>query len=326
MCPVPARPVGATEAARVLRTASSVNVLAHVHPDADTLGSAFALALALDRAGTRVRVSFPSPYAVPRSLGALPGSEYLVAPEEVPASADAVVVVDCSSLDRIGGLSDRLAGAGTTLVLDHHRTYTGFGDLALVDAQAQSTATIVTDVLVAWGVRIDGDIAQCLYAGLATDTGGLRRADTRSLRLAADLLDTGFDGAGLLRSLMDSHPFAWLSMLAAVLARVELEPAAAGGRGLVHTVVRSRDAAGLEFEEVESIIDIVRTVDEADVAVVLKEQGDGGRWAVSMRSRGGIDVAAVARSLGGGGHRAAAGYTADGAVGDVLDELRGLLG
>src|SRR5699024_7886058 len=116
----------------------------------------------------------------------------------VPASDDVVVVVDCSSLDRVGELSDRIAGAGATLVLDHHRTYSGFGDLALVDTDAQSTATIAADVLAAWGVRIDADIAQCLYAGLATDTGGLRRADARSLRLAADLLDTGFDGAELL--------------------------------------------------------------------------------------------------------------------------------
>src|SRR5699024_289109 len=143
-------------------------------------------------------------------------------------------------------------------------------------------------------------------------TGGLRRADARSLRLAADLLDTGFDGAELLRSLMDSHPVAWLSMLATVLARVELDPAAAGGQGLVHTVVRGDDATGLEFEEVEAVIDIVRTADEAEVAAVLKQEGGGHRWAVSMRSRGAVDVAAVARSLDGGGHRAAAGYTADG--------------
>lgn len=324
--PVVARAVDAVEAARVLRTAASVSVLAHVHPDADTLGSAFALALALDRSGAVVRVSFPAPHAVPRSLGALPGSGYLVEPERVPASDDVVVVVDCSSLDRVGELSDRIAGAGTTLVLDHHRTYSGFGDLALVDTDAQSTATIAADVLAAWGVRIDADIAQCLYAGLATDTGGLRRADARSLRLAADLLDTGFDGAELLRSLMDSHPVAWLSMLATVLARVELDPAAAGGRGLVHTVVRGEDATGLEFEEVEAVIDIVRTADEAEVAAVLKQQGGGHRWAVSMRSRGAVDVAAVARSLGGGGHRAAAGYTADGTAADVVDELRARLG
>ncbi|WP_328825571.1 DHH family phosphoesterase [Tomitella gaofuii] len=326
-----ARPVGADDAARLLRAASSVTVLSHVNPDADTIGSALALALALERAGIPVRTSFPAPHRLPRSLTLLPGTHLLCPPEEVPADSAVAVAVDCSSSDRLGELAGVLDSSGTALVVDHHSTNTGFGDVALVDPQAQSTTVIVDRILRAWGTPVDADIAQCLYAGLVTDTGGLRRADTASLRLTADLLETGFDGPALLRGLMDSHPFAWLPMLGTVLARARLDREAVGGLGMVHTAIHLDDARGVEWEEVESVIDIVRTSDEAEVAVVLKERPshDGaphGQWSVSLRSRGTVDVAAVARGLGGGGHRAAAGYPAAGSHDEVLAELRAALG
>ncbi|MDN5759610.1 MAG: bifunctional oligoribonuclease/PAP phosphatase NrnA [Tomitella sp.] len=320
-----ARPITAAEAVQYLCDAESVTVLSHVHPDADTLGSALAVATALSRAGTAVRVSFPGPHVLPRSLRLLPGLDHIVEPDQLDESADLVVVVDCSSADRLGELAGHIHGPGTTLVIDHHRTNTGFGDSALVDPHSQSTTVIVTTILRKWGVGIDVDIAQCLYAGLVTDTGGLSRADTTSLRLAADLLETGFDGAELLRGLMDSHPYAWLPMLGTVLARAELDRDAVAGRGLVHTVIRIDDAQHVGWEEVESVVDIVRTAEEAEVAVVLKEQ-PGGRWAVSMRSRGAVDVAETARSLGGGGHHSAAGYSAHGSREAVLIELRAALG
>lgn len=327
-----ARSAGPDEAARILRGASTVTLLSHVHPDADTIGSALALAFALSRAGTAVHVSFPSPHVLPRSLTLLPGTGMICAPHAVPRHAEVVVVVDCSSVDRLGDLAGRLDTAGTVLVIDHHRTNTGFGDVALVDPDAQSTTAIVDRILRAWGVVIDADIAQCLYAGLVTDTGGLRRADTASLHLTARLMETGFDGPALMRGLMETHPFAWLPMLASVLGRARLDADAVGGLGLVHTAIHLEDAAGVEWEEVESVIDIVRTSVEAEVAVVLKEQrpaaGAPGRsrWTVSLRSKGAVDVAAAARGLGGGGHRGAAGYSADGSAEQVLAELRAALG
>ncbi|QDQ99244.1 bifunctional oligoribonuclease/PAP phosphatase NrnA [Tomitella fengzijianii] len=315
----------------MLRGAASVTVLSHINPDADTIGSALALALALERAGTPVRVSFPAPHQLPRSLRLLPGRHLLCPPEEVPADSEVAVAVDCSSSDRLGELAGVLDAAGTALVVDHHSTNTGFGDAAVVDPHAQSTTVIVERILRAWGAPVDADIAKCLYAGLVTDTGGLRRADTTSLRMTADLLETGFDGPELLRGLMDSHPFAWLPMLGTVLGRARLDPEAVGGRGMVHTAIHVEDARGVEWEEVESVIDIVRTSEEAEVAVVLKERASSAaaprtRWSVSLRSRGSVDVAAVARSLGGGGHRAAAGYSAAGTHDDVLVELRAALG
>ena len=316
--------VSAEEAAARIQQAAAVTVLCHVHPDADTMGSALALAIALSRAGTPVRVSFPHPHELPRSLRLLPRRDLLVPPEELPAAADLLVVVDCSSADRLAGLSGHLDTSKCALIIDHHRTNTFFGDAHYVDAQAQSTTVLVTRVLDAWGVEIDEDIATCLYAGLVTDTGGLRWANPESLLLAARLLGTGIDGAELLRGLLDTHPFAWLPMLGVVLGRAELEPGTARGLGLVHTVILRPDRVGVAWEEIESVVDIVRTSAEAEVAVVLKEQADD-QWTVSMRSKGAINVADVALKLGGGGHRAAAGYSAAGTRAEVLAALRSAL-
>ena len=316
--------VGVEAAAAKIRAASAVTVLCHVHPDADTMGSALALAIALNRAGTPVWVSFPEPHELPRSLTLLPRRDLVVPPGQLPAAAELLVVVDCSSADRLAGLSGQLSTSDSTLVIDHHRTNTFFGDDHYIDAEAQSTTVLITRVLDALGVEIDADIATCLYAGLVTDTGGLRWANPESLLLAARLLGTGINGAELLRGLMDTHPFAWLPMLGSVLGRAELEPAAARGLGLVHTVILEPDKAGVAWEEVESVVDIVRTTAEAEVAVVLKAHGEA-RWSVSMRSKGAINVAEVALKLGGGGHAAAAGYSAQGTREDVLASLRSAL-
>lgn len=313
------------ETAARIKAATAVTVLCHVHPDADTMGSALALAIALSRAGTPVQVSFPEPHILPRSLTLLPRRDLVVPPTELAESAELLIVVDCSSADRVAGLAGQIEASGSTLVIDHHRTNTYFGDAHCVDTEAQSTTAVITRVLDAWGVEIDQDIATCLYAGLVTDTGGLRWANSESLLLASRLLGTGINGAELLRGLMDTHPFAWLPMLGSVLGRAELEPDAARGLGLVHTVILRADTVGVDWEEIESVVDIVRTSAEAEVAVVLKEQGER-RWSVSMRSKGAVDVAEVALQLGGGGHRAAAGYSATGSRAEVLAALRTTLG
>ncbi|MDG3013917.1 DHH family phosphoesterase [Speluncibacter jeojiensis] len=328
----PGAPIGGTgtehgidEAVALLAAATSVTVLCHVHPDADTIGSGLALAIALARRSIPVQVSFPHPHELPESLRSMPGVEHLVAPEQVAAEVDLLVTVDAGSPDRVGDLAGRMAGARRTLVIDHHATNTRFGMVNVVDVDAESTTVVIAQILQAWGVPIDAALAHCLYAGLVTDTGSFKWAGARSHRLAADLLDTGIDGAAISRTLLDTHPFGWLPMLSAVLGTARLEPDSAGGLGLVHAVIRRADVGSLRWEEVESVVDIVRTTADAEVAAVLKEQPDG-RWSVSLRSKRAFDVAQAARTLGGGGHRFAAGFTAEGEPDEVLSSLRRALG
>ncbi len=313
-------------AARLLSGARSVVVVCHVFPDADTIGAGLALAQVVRRAGRAVQVSFAEPGALPESLCSLPGGHLLVRPQDVDPGADLVVTVDIPGVNRLGALghlAESRAGR-EVLVIDHHASNRLFGTANFVDPAADSTTMLVAELLDAWDEPIDPAVAHCLYAGLTTDTGSFRWASARAHRLAARLVEMGVDNAEVSRTLMDTHPFAWLPMLSRVLASARLVPEAVAGRGLVYAVVDFAEWAGARPEEVESIVDIVRTTAQADVAAVFKEI-DPQRWSVSMRAKS-VDLTAVATGFGGGGHPHAAGYSATGPVGDVVDALRAALG
>jgi bifunctional oligoribonuclease and PAP phosphatase NrnA len=299
-------------AVAALRAATSEVVLVgHLRPDADALGSMLALAIALHRAGVSVLPTFPEPFEVPESLAFLPGLDLLVPPGKVPPAPDLLVTLDAGSAERIGELADRIESAGAVLVIDHHVTNTRFGTLNLVDDRAVATAVLVEELVRRLGAELDADLATCLYAGLAADTGSFRHAGTDAgvHALAGRLLDTGIRPELISRELFDTHPHGWQAMLGAVLSRSALEPAEVAGRGLVWTWVSAADLAahGLASDQAESVIDIVRSAREAEVAAVLKELP--GHIMVSVRSRGAVDVGAACAGLGGGGHRYAAGFT-----------------
>lgn len=296
--------------ARAAADRATVVLSGHVTPDADALGSTLALAEALRRCGARVLATFPGPFTLPASLAWLPGAAAMVPAEEVPGSPDVFVSLDAASPARLGELAPLLDAARTSLVVDHHASNPGFGDVRLVDPGAPATVVLVADLLDELGVSVDRTLATCLYAGLAADTGSFRFGSTRpdTHDLAARLLATGIDHAAISQRLFDTAPFGWLGLLSVVTGRAVLE--AEVGAGLVWTWSSTAEAAehGLPGEQLEALVDVVRATEEADVACVLKGQEDGS-WSVSMRSRGATDLSRVAMALGGGGHRAAAGYT-----------------
>jgi len=235
------------------------------------------------------------------------------------------VTVDVPSVKRLGGLSDLAAPGRQLLVIDHHASNHLFGTANFVDLSADSTTMMIAELLDTWGKPIEREVADCIYAGLTTDTGSFRWASARALRLAARLVDVGVDNAAISRTLMDTHPFGWLPLLSRVLGSAQLLPDAAGGRGLVYAVVDNQDWISSRPEEVESIVDIVRTTQQAEVAAVFKEV-DPQQWSVSMRAKADVDLAAVAAAFGGGGHRLAAGYSASGSIHDVVASLCAALG
>ena len=315
--------VDAAGAAAMLAASRSIAILCHVQPDADTVGAALALGLILTRSGADVQVSFSAADTLPESLRSLPGCEFLVAPADLRGDHDLVVTVDTPSVDRLGELTGFVAKPAV-LAIDHHTSNTFYGTANFVDPQADSTTMLIAELLDSWGKDIDADVARCLYAGLSIDTGSFRWASPAALRLAARLVELGVDNAALSRELHDTHPFGWLPLLSRVLDTARLLPEAVGGAGLVHVVVGHADWTDHRSEEVESIVDIVRTTHEAEVAAVFKETGPQ-RWSVSLRAKA-FDVSRVATELGGGGHTLAAGYSAAGPVDEVVAELAAALG
>lgn len=318
------RRIDAGGAAELLAGATTIGVVCHVYPDADTIGAGLALALVGDRCGKSVEVSFATPAKLPESLQSLPGGELLVNPDDMNRDVDLVVTVDVPGVNRLGALSDLACVGREVLVIDHHASNQLFGTANFVDPSADSTTMLVAELLDAWDQPIDAAVAHCLYAGLTTDTGSFRWATARAHRLAARLVELGVDNAAISRTLLDTHPFTWLPMLSRVLESATLRRDAAGGGGLVYAVVGYQEWKAARFEEVESVVDIVRTTQQAQVAVVFKEV-EPEIWSASMRSKS-VDLAAVASGFGGGGHRLAAGYTARGPIDDVVVALIAALG
>ncbi|MCV7013989.1 DHH family phosphoesterase [Mycolicibacterium madagascariense] len=312
-------------AAELLDAAESVSVVCHVYPDADTIGAGLALALVLEECGKRVEVGFAEPSVLPESLQSLPGGHLLVSRDEMHRDSDLVVTVDIPSPTRLGTLQALTEAGREVLVIDHHASNQLFGTANYVDPSADSTTMLVAELLDAWDKPLDQPVAHCLYAGLTTDTGSFRWASARAHRLAARLLELGVDNATISRTLLDTHPFSWLPMLSRVLSSAHLVADALDGRGLVYAVVGHEEWRDARPEEVESIVDIVRTTAQAEVAAVFKEVGPQ-KWTVSMRAKSEVDLAAVASVFGGGGHKLAAGYSATGPADVVVKALTDVLG
>ncbi len=323
-------------AVQLIDSADEICLACHVRPDADALGSMLAVAHALRAPGRRparpaprVIASFgDEPFEVPQILRFLPGTGLLSPPGEYPHRPELMITFDAGSIDRLGLLAGNAARAGNLIVIDHHASNTRFGSVHLIDPDAAATAVLALDLIAALGAELTRDVAFGLYAGLVTDTGSFKYQATSPAvhTMAARLLGTGIEPGAVARELWDRAPFGYLGLLSAVLGRAVLEPAAAGGHGLVWTTVSRADRAahGLSFDAVEPVIDVVRRTDEADVAVVLK-QSDDGVWQVSARSKGKVDVSRACTQLGGGGHRHAAGFAAAGPADEIMARLRVLL-
>lgn len=314
------------EVLELIRDAQEVDLICHVCPDGDALGSALATGLALRSLGTGVRVSFgDDPQVVPVSLAFLPGQELVVPVSAVPDRPELVITFDVAAEARLGLLREKARAARAMVVIDHHASNPGFGTHPLVDPGAPATAVLVDELLRRLGVPLDQEIAACLYTGVATDTGSFKyRATTPATHaFAARLLATGIRHDLISRTLWDTSSFGYLKVLSAALERAALDRDAASGRGLVWTWVPYADltANGVTVEEIEGLIDIVRRTAEAEVALVLKQDRDG-TLRGSSRSKGGVDVAAACAALGGGGHVDAAGFSSELGVEQTLDRFR----
>ena len=310
------------KAISAISESTSVLLLAHVTPDADALGSALGLGLALKGMGKEVQVTVgETGFTTPASLSFLPGTELIRAPESL-TPVDLVISCDVSSDSRLGSAKSILDAAKVSIAIDHHPSFTGFGTIHLVDPKAAATAEIILELLDRLELPITKDIASAIYSGLTTDTGSFKYQSTTShtLRTAARLLDTGVDSAKLSRLLFDDEPLAALVMMGDAVSRATLAPAAVSGQGLVYTSVSIEQRPGLDEMAVERVIEALRKTSEAEVAAVLK-QADDGHWKVSLRSKTSVDVGGIANALGGGGHKHASGYSSTTDLDSTIAEL-----
>ncbi len=307
-------------AAEAISSAGSLALACHVAPDGDALGSMLALHRLSLAAGKEAVASWPEPFVVGPHYTFLPGLEAATKPADFPAAPDVMVTFDCGSLDRLGELAGPAQAAGCLIVVDHHRTNDGYGAINVVDPDAAASAVIVRRLLDRLGWSLDREAAICLFTGLVCDTGRFQYDNTTPevFELAAELTRFGLPVAAINRQLFEEHRLAYLRLVAAALDRAQLDV----DRRFVATWVTADDLAryGVEMEECEGLIDLVRRTSEADVSCVLKETPAGTR--VSLRAVSGFDVSTVAAGFGGGGHRASAGFTSERPVREVLEAIR----
>lgn len=298
-----------TQAVKALSDAGSIAISCHVGPDGDALGSMSALALAARDAGKAVVTSFGSPFVVPGNLTFLP-TVNLVPPADFPEQPEVMVVMDAGSQDRLAELGHHAGNAGTLIVIDHHVTNTGFGDIGVIDSEAAATGELVAELIGLLDWPVTPEIATCLHTALVTDTGRFQYKSTRpsTLELAARLVAAGADTDYIGQQVYEQAPFGYLQAAGAAMSRARLDEEAS----VVSTVITADDlsAAGIDWGDIDNLINTIRLPVEADVAILAKAHDDG-RVKISLRSRGATDVGAIATGLGGGGHRLAAGATLD---------------
>ncbi|MGI9642237.1 MAG: DHH family phosphoesterase [Acidimicrobiia bacterium] len=305
--------------AEALDAAQSIGVVGHVGPDGDALGSMIALSLAARSAGKDAVASFAEPFVVPDEMSFLDTST-LVRPADFPTDLDAAVAVDTSVPERVGSLAGAMGKAKELIVIDHHLSDGSWGDTLLIDRTSAATTELVYEVIKALGWEISAAVADALYTGIVTDTGRFQYSNTspRTHEITADLLDHGVATDVIGQKLFEETPFGYFEVVSRVLGRATLVE----DKEFVWSYVTDTEVeeAGLRFHDIDGLIDLVRLPREAHVACLLKVKKQG-IVKGSLRSRGQVDVAALAGAFGGGGHHNAAGFTASGSVDDVVERL-----
>ena len=307
-------------AAEAIALAPSLALACHHTPDGDALGSMLALAILATKHGKPVVASWPEPFLVAPHYTFIPGLELATKPADYPSAPDLMVTFDCGSLQRLGELAGPARSARELIVIDHHVSNSGYGTLNVIDPDAAASAVVVRRLLSLLGWDLDRDSALCLYTGLVCDTNRFQYDNTTPsvFALAEELSSFGLPIAAITRQLFEQHRLAYLKLAAAAVERCEYDPE----RRFVATWVTAGDLEqyGVELEETEGLIDLLRRTSEADVSCVLKETPDGTK--VSIRAVSGFDVSELACDFGGGGHRAAAGFLDPRPVHEVLEAIR----
>ena len=306
-----------------------VLVTTHVRPDGDALGSAAAMVMGMRKVGVEAEVLLLS--HLPRKY-AFVYQDYGIVHHDVekgwPEAGfpfdrfDALLVADTGTWSQLPGLEQRIADWRVPkLVLDHHLTQQDWADVKLVDTGAAAAAEVAAELLDRWGVAFDAPIATALYLGIATDTGWFQFANTRphTLRLAARLMEAGVDTERVYRLLYQNERAERIALQARAQQSLELLE---GGR-LATIRVRKSDFAETRAHvpDTENLINLPLQIRTVEVSILFVEQPEGGPVRVSLRSKGGVDVAEFAEQFGGGGHARASGLKLDAPFDDAYGRV-----
>jgi phosphoesterase RecJ-like protein len=282
-------------------------VTSHVNPDGDALGSLLGAGRALAAAGRDVVLAHPNGHELPDDIAFLIDEDEVV-DAQLPAdvAGRTLLVLDCASEARLWPGSPPW-GAARVINIDHHHDNTRFGQLNLVAPTASSAAEVAYELLLEAGIPIGERAAEALYVGLITDTGRFSYSNTtpRSHHVAAELMATGINHTLLAQKLYEHQPEGRIRLLGRAIDR----STRLMDGSLMVAALHLDDFASIGANDTETIVEVLRSVDGVESAALARELPDG-QFRLSLRTlRSDLDVSVIARAEGGGGHRAAAGFT-----------------
>jgi phosphoesterase RecJ-like protein len=312
------------EIAQAIHDRDRFLLVTHENPDGDALGSILGAKLALDRLGKDSVMYLGGDTSPPAEYDFLPLTDLQ---RELPADAAerVLLALDCANAKRMGAAAEFLDRVPLSINVDHHHDNTRFATLDHVVADASSTGEIVRDLLAELDIPLDTEIAEPLYVALVTDTGRFQYTNTtpKALRLAAELVEAGVDVQRVFKGIYESVEFAKLKLLARALERAQVYE---GGRLVISYLLRSDfHELGVGEEFAEGIIDYLRSVDGAEMAATIREPPeppDAARRISLRASSDEVDVSAIARQRGGGGHRQAAGFSSPESIEEIVEFIR----
>src|SRR6478752_4634649 len=298
-------------------------ITTHENPDGDALGSLLASKLALEQLGKDTVMVLHGDAPLPNEYAFMQLADLQRRwPDDV--SERVLLAVDCANESRIAD-PEVLGRVPLSIDVDHHHDNTRFGRINLIVADASSTGEVLRDVFRELNVELTPDIAEALYIALVTDTGRFQYTNTtpKALRLAAELVEAGADVHKIFQGVYETVEFAKLKLIARALERAQVYD---GGRIVISYLLRSDfHELGVGEEYAEGIIDYLRAVEGAEIAATIREPPEPpeAQRRVSLRaSSDEIDVSAIARQRGGGGHRQAAGFSSHEPLDEIVEFIR----
>lgn len=303
----------------LIEQAQTIAICEHVNPDGDALGSGLALSQVIEARwpGKQVANLLAEDAQVPRIYRFLPGSETFVCADAYAVDPDLFICVDLSSPSRLGMGEEVLRRSKKVAILDHHPNPEPEADAYLIRPEAAAAGVIIAEYAQHLGVEVTADMAQNLFCAIVTDTGRFQyqNADAEAFEVASFLVERGASPSEVSLNVYQSFTLSFLHLKSAVMGRIVTFE-----RGKVaysYTTIADLERTGASLDESDGLVDVVRSVSGSEVALFLKEV-PGGKVRGNLRSKSGRDISGVARELGGGGHRAASGFTIEGSVDDAL--------
>lgn len=316
-------PPTSTESATVAEVAAAIRsrqrfvITSHARPDGDAIGSALAMAYALRELGKDVRVVFCDP--PPPPLQVFPGVSDIEVARRVEDPGDAVIVMESGDLKRTG--VEALDG-GFVINIDHHLGNSMYGAINWLDLSAAACGEMVFTLVRELGVPLTREIATHVYVAILTDTGSFHYSSIspRTFEICRQCMEAGVDPPAVARSIFDSNNLGRLKLFGAVLSQMELDPS--GRLATVYVDHQLAADCGGTYEDTEGLINLPLTVKEIQAVVFFKENDGPTDWRISMRSKGEVDINAVAKQFGGGGHKNASGCSATGLIAELKKTFR----